>query len=396
MTGLKKTTQREAESRLAEIQVRMLTIADTCERENRAQTDAEVAEVAALEREAHDLKLNIALANMPSAPVQTISREAGFDNYVREVHKNRQLDERVMQREAVISTEVTATVPLTISDIIKPLEEGLILNTVGLKLQTGLSGEFVSPIVGRLEAEFKGENVELSDKKIDINSLRPTPARLGVSVSVTSQAINKSQGLVLDIVREQIPLAITRTLNKAMFSTKAIVGGVSGPFVKILANDASGKALSSLKGKVAKKAATHIKFAGSVPTYKELVAMRGIVLAKGVVNDGSAAYVMSEYMKATLESTPRDAGSGLMIIENGRIAGVPVFCTNEIDSESADYIGFGVWSYCLLGQFGDMRFVVDPVSQAKKDLVVMTLNGDWSMTVARQEAFLLGSGAVAE
>ena len=396
MSKIQKLTKREAESRLNEIQVRMLAIADVCERENRAQTDDEVAEVKALEREANGLKLDIALASMPAAPAQTISREAGFENYVRGVHKNRQLDEQVMEREAMITTDVAATVPLTISDIIKPLEEGLILNTVGLKLQTGLSGEYVSPIVGRLEAEFKGENVELSDKKIDINSLRPTPARLGVSVSVTSQAINKSQGLVLGIVREQIPLAVTRTLNRAMFSTEAIAGGVSGPFAKILADDASGKALSSLKGKTAKKAATHIKFAGAVPTYKELVAMKGIVLAKGVVNDGSAAYVMSEYMKATLESTPRDAGSGLMVIENGRIAGVPVFCTNDIDTDSADYIGFGIWSYCLLGQFGDMRFVVDPVSQAKKDLVVMTLNADWAMTVARQEAFLLGSGAVAE
>lgn len=392
MTKIKNLTKREAQSRLDEIQVRMLAIADACERENRAQTDEEAKEVKALEREAADLKLDIALASMPAAPVQTISREAGFENYVRDVKKNRQLDEQVMSREAIVSTDVAATVPLAINDIIKPLEEGLILNAVGLKLQTGLSGDYVSPVVGRLEAEFKGEAVELTDKKIDINALRPVPARLGVSVAVTSQTINKSQGLVLDIVREQIPLAITRTLNKAMFSPVAVASGVAGPFVKILTDDASGKALASLKGKAAKKAASHIKFAGSVPTYKELVAMKGIVLAKGVVNDGSAAYVMSEYMKATLESTPRDAGSGLMIIEDGRIAGVPVFCTNEIDGEATDYIGFGIWSYCLLGQFGDMRFVVDPVSQAKKDLVVMTLNADWAMTVAREEAFVLGSG----
>ena len=119
--------------------------------------------------------------------------------------------------------------------------------------------------------------------------------------------------------------------------------------------------------------------------------MKGIVLAKGIVNDGTAAYVMDEYMKATLEATPRDAGSGLMVIENGRIAGVPVFTTNEICSADKDYIGFGIFSYELLGQFGDMRFVVDPESQAIKDLTVMTLNADWAMTTARPEAFVLGS-----
>ncbi|MBO7285664.1 MAG: phage major capsid protein [Alistipes sp.] len=393
---IKNLTQSEAQSRLDEIKVRLFEISDSIEREERAQTAEEIAEVARLEREANDIKLSLAVAAMPSAPMQTISRERGFDNYVRDVKKNRQLDEQVMAREVMATTDLNGVAPLTISDIIKPLEEGLILNTVGLKLQTGLTGDYVSPIVGRLEAEFKGESVELADKKVDINALRPVPARLGVSVSVTSQMVNKSQGLILDIVREQIPLAITRTLNKAMFSPEATENGVSGPFAAILKKSASGQPLTALKGKAAKKAATHIKFASALPTYKELVAMKGIVLAKGVINDGTAAYVMSEYMKATLESTPRDAGSGLMIIENGRIAGVPVFCTNDIDTDSADYIGFGVWSYCLLGQFGDMRFVVDPVSQAKKDLVVMTLNGDWAMTVARDEAFLLGSGATAE
>lgn len=383
-------TPQEAYARVREIKVRLNEIKDVCERENRAQTAEETAEVDSLKREAQDLSLRATINSMAGAESPTMSREKGFDNYVQSVKNARQLDERVMEREATITTDVQGIIPLSINDIIKPLEEGLILNTVGLKLQTGLSGDYVSPVVGRLEAEFAGEAVELTDKKIAIEALRPVPARLGVSVAVTSQTINRSQGLVLNIVREQLPLAIVRTLNKAMFSPVA-TGSAKGPFAKILADDSNGVALSSLKSKSAKKAASHIKFAGEVPTYKELVAMKGIVLAKGVVNDGTAAYVMDEYMKATLEATPRDAGSGLMIIENGRIAGVPVFTTNEICAADKDYIGFGVFSYELLGQFGDMRFVVDPVSQAKKDLTVMTLNADWAMTTARPEAFVLGS-----
>lgn len=383
-------TSREVYARVREIKVRLNEIKDLCERETRAQTAEEAAEVDSLKREAQDLSLRATINSMSGAQAPVMSREKGFDNYVQSVQKNRQLDEQVMAREATLTTDVQAIIPLTINDIIKPLEEGLILNTVGLKLQTGLSGDYVSPVVGRLEAEFANEAVALTDKKIPLEALRPVPARLGVSVSVTSQTINRSQGLVLDIVREQLPLAIVRTLNKAMFSPVA-TGSVKGPFAKILTDNADGVALSTLKSKASKKAATHIKFAGEVPTYKELVAMKGIVLAKGIVNDGTAAYVMDEYMKATLEATPRDAGSGLMVIENGRIAGVPVFTTNEICSADKDYIGFGIFSYELLGQFGDMRFVVDPVSQAIKDLTVMTLNADWAMTTARPEAFVLGS-----
>ena len=100
-----------------------------------------------------------------------------------------------------------------------------------------------------------------------------------------------------------------------------------------------------------------------------------------------------EGLKAELEATPRDAGSGLMVVENGMIGGIPVFCTNEIDTDSASYVGFGIWSNELLGQFGDMRYIVDPTSLADEDSIKHTLNGEWSMTTVRKEAFVLGSFA---
>jgi hypothetical protein len=82
-----------------------------------------------------------------------------------------------------------------------------------------------------------------------------------------------------------------------------------------------------------------------------------------------------------------------MVIENGAIAGIPVFCTNEIDTDSAQYVGFGIWSNQLLGQFGDMRYVVDPTSLADEDSIKHTLNGEWAMSTVRKEAFVLGSFA---
>lgn len=79
-----------------------------------------------------------------------------------------------------------------------------------------------------------------------------------------------------------------------------------------------------------------------------------------------------------------------MIIENDKIAGVPVFCTNYINNDGGIHVGLGVWSYQALGQFGEQRFIVDPYTKASKDTTVLTLNGDWSMTTLRKEAFLLG------
>lgn len=390
-----KKKVREILGRMTEIQTRLNAIADACEAESREMTDAEKEEHGALMREAAVLNVRLQAEGMPTVSGGGISREAGFDNWMKHIARERRTEEVVMAREAMVVTDAEAMVPLTISDIIGPLEEGLILKTVGIKLQTGLAGDYVSPVVGKIEASFADEAAALTDSEIPVSKLKPTPKRVGVTVSVSSQLINQTQGVALDVVKQQIPMAVTRTLNKVMFSPTEVNTTVQGPFAVIKKADATGQLLSALTTKAKKKACSHLKFAEAVPTYKELLAMKGIVLAKGVINDGTAAYVMDEYMKATLESTPRDEGSGLMIVEDGRIAGIPVFCTNEIDEEESDHIGFGIWSYELLGQFGEQRFVVDPVSGAKNDVTILTLNGDWSMTTARPEAFVLGTPTTA-
>lgn len=390
-----KKKVREILGRMTEIRTRLNAIADICEGEKREMNDAEKEEHGALMREAAVLNVRLQAEGMPTVSGGGISREAGFDNWMKHIARERRTEEVVMEREAMVVTDAEAMVPLTISDIIGPLEEGLILKTVGIKLQTGLAGDYVSPVVGKIEASFADEAAALTDSEIPVSKLKPTPKRVGVTVSVSSQLINQTQGVALDVVKQQIPMAVTRTLNKVMFSPTEVNTTVQGPFAVIKKADANGQLLSALTTKAKKKACSHLKFAGAVPTYKELLAMKGIVLAKGVINDGTAAYVMDEYMKATLESTPRDEGSGLMIVEDGRIAGIPVFCTNEIDEEESDHIGFGIWSYELLGQFGEQRFVVDPVSGAKNDVTILTLNGDWSMTTARPEAFVLGTPTTA-
>lgn len=390
-----KKKVREILGRMTEIQTRLNAIADICEAEKREMNDAEKEEHGALMREAAVLNVRLQAEGMPTVSGGGISREAGFDNWMKHIARERRTEEVVMAREAMVVADVDGMVPLTIGDIIQPLEEGLILNTVGIKLHMGLSGDYVSPILGAVEASVADEDMELSDTKIPLNKLKPVPKRIGISVPISSQTINQTEGVALDQVKSQLLPAVTRTLNKLMFSPVEVNASIKGPFVTIKTADGTGKLLTELKSKTAKKECSHLKFAGEIPTYKELLAMKGLALAKGVINDGTACYVMDEYMKSTLEATPRDEGSGLMIVENGRIAGIPVFCTNEIDEATTDHIGFGIWTYEQLGQFGELRFVVDPMSQAKKDVTVLTLNGDWSMTTARPEAFVLGTPTTA-
>lgn len=400
-------TPTQARERMNAIEVRLNEIQDACTQEERERTPEERTEFETLKREYDRLDMLTKMSRIEITPSQTLSREVGFDNYIKAVGESGIKRDRLVQREVITTSDINGQIPLTIGDIIKPLEEGLILNKVGIKLRTGLVGEYASPVLGRVTAKVAGEKVKLSNTKISTEALKPKPFRVGITTQTTYSAVNRSAGLTLDIVREELPKGVTRTLNALMFSPvkvgtdasgQALPDEAMGPFAQLLSKNASATPIAELQGmtKAKKKNVYHVSFANGVPTYKELLAMKGLVLAKGVTNDGTACYVMSEYLKAELEGTPRDAGSGLMVIENGMIAGIPVFCTNEIDTDTAAYVGFGIWSNQLLGQFGDMRYVVDPTSLADEDSIKHTLNGEWAMSTVRKEAFVIGSINTAE
>lgn len=354
---------------------------------SRTFTQEEQDQFDALERQVRTVDNRIDLESLRrDSHVSVSASGAELVRLVREAVQSRSIAELTVGEDVQTRSAGTQNlasvgpmVPVKIQDIIQPLEEGLIYSRVGVSLQTGLSGNYVWPVVGSIEATLANEAVELDDSKIDITKITPVLQRIGVTIPVTSQAVTQSEGRILDIVNQQLPLSMTRVINRAMFCPEAYNTNFQGPFANTTAQ------------------AQAVTFAGAVPTYAELLQMKGAVLKKGVDPVGTMAYVMDEYMKATLEATPRDKGSGLMIIENDRIAGVPVYCTNYINYQqggaavAADHVGFGCWGYEVLGQFGNFRLIVDPYSRAKEDIVQFTLNADWAMTTLRGEAFVLGT-----
>lgn len=391
-------------ARREQIAVRFNELADLIEAEKREFTDAEKEEMKTLEREGDVLDLRIKAAN--GAPtVQVENKALAFDAFLREViNEGKRIDQPLKRENLNTNTAIMTTttnlqeglVPLTIMDIVKPLEEGLILQQLGMPLYTGLSGDFVLPTFGAVEATIAGEGVEIGNTTIPFDKIKPVPKRVAISITITRETIFKTDGVAMEIVKQQIPEAMWRTLNKAMFNTETTATTLDGPFFALAAD--AGVALSALKTKAARKAAKKVLFAGELPTYKELLALKGIALSKGVETT-KMAYVMDEYTKSQLEATPRDTGSGLMCVENGMIAGIPVKTTNYINQAGENgktFVGFGCWENQLMQNFGEISFVVDPYTAAKKNAIVFTLNSNWATATIRPEAFVLGECTQAE
>lgn len=362
-----KTNVRELVNKYQANCDRIGEIADACEKEQRERTEAETAEYNALLRENQLLQMKmqaVAVEKLRENP-NTVEEA---NRIIRENVAAGRQTQIMLVRDLVMVADTTAggIVPVKVQDILDPLVEGLILDKVGLPMPTGLAGDYIWPTYETVEATIQGEGVALSDTKIKMSKLTASPQRIGIAIPVTRQAINQTEGVVEMIVKKLMPLSVTMLLNKIMFSTTKVTSATTlvGPFV----------ALASSTIEVSEE-----------PTFKEFNKIKAKVLATGV--DGEhLCWVMTKAQKAIAEATPKDAGSGIMVCENDHIAGLPVFTTNYIGE---GYIGLGDWRYQPMGLFGDISFIIDPYSQARKDAVDFVLNVNYGTTTLRKEAFAL-------
>lgn len=350
---------------------RINEIAELCEREHRERTEAETLEYQSLVRDNQILQMKmqaIAADKLRENPNTRVEAERILRENVSSGIQTRIVLTRDMMM--VSDTNTGGIIPVKIQDIVDPLVEGLILDKVGLPFLTGLTGDFVWPTYEACEAQIAGEGVELTDTKVNLSKITANPQRIGIAIPVTREAIMQTDGILEMIVRKVMPQSVAILLNKILFSTTKVNNATSlvGPFV-----DLASKAESL----------------SADPTFKELNGMKAKVLEKGV--DGQhLCWVMTQAQKAIEEATPKDAGSGIMICENDRIAGIPVFCTNYIGEGN---IGLGDWRYQPMGLFGDISFIVDPYSKARSNAVDFILNANYATTTLLKDAFLLGKTA---
>ncbi len=376
-----KFKMREALERIDAIKGRLNEMAENLESDKQREdfTDAEKAEKVELMRELSILQAKV-IANTKiiefndredHEDVNRQMREALAQGQRFEVKIRRGVDANFGGNASGYANPATSPNPgsLTTHDIVEPLYNQIILSAIGSPLLTGLKGNHQWPVVESFSATINDEAVALGDTKIPLSKLLAKPERIGVAVPITREALNETDDLLGTIAREYIPMAAAALMNKIMFSSTKVAGATNlvGPFLT-----------TNLKASCKK---TYAK--NGTPTLADLLSLKGAVLKSNVRPEGMC-FVMSETMKALLEATPKWSGAAEAIVNNGRINGIPVFTTGDVDDGVID---FGCFKYAPQGLFGEMSFIVDPYSLARKNAIDFVLNVDYAITVLRQEAF---------
>mgnify|MGYP000799274781 FL=1 len=257
------------------------------------------------------------------------------------------------------STEVDAVRGEYATELLEPLQDALIVNQLGIKtIVTGKAG--VMPSVSSVEASIEGETTELVGQKLEFAKTKVTPFRVGLSLPFSNTAIKEAD---INLVNYAINLAgksEAQLINKVMFAN-AEVNGQKGAFVDAYAAETGTTAIS----------------------YKNIVKLAAKVKKANVIFDNTAAYVISPETEAELKTTPVDAGSGRMVLENGVMNGFPVLVSNAVQN----YIGFGVFSNFLIQKVGTPDMVVDNLSRSKENITEVNFNDNVALQVIRKEAF---------
>lgn len=379
---MEKFNFREAFETIESNKARMKEIVALCEREGRDLTDAEKAESDVLARDNNILEMKVK-ANTPTVEVARQADMKSANAQIREaISKNQRIELKISR--AVVSgwggnasgyaNPATSTnpAPVTIHDIVEPLWKKNVLSAIGSPLLTGLKGNHQWPVVEAFSATINDEGAALGDTRIPISKLVAKPERIGVAVPITREAITETDDIITLVATQYMPMAISELMNKIMFSTTAVTGATNlvGPF--ILANLASAHKLTYAHAQAA-------------PSLADLLALKAAVLKENIYAEGMC-YVMSEATKTLLEGTPKWQGANEAVITNNSINGVPVFTTNHVAEET---VMFGAFKYAPQGLFGDMTFIIDPYTLARKNAVDFVINADYAITVLRQEAFAI-------
>ena len=372
---------REAYERIDAIKGRLNEMAQNLEndKERESLTDAEKGERKQLERELDILEMKIK-ANTESIAVVREEDIPYANAKVREcLNAGKRFELKISRAVAqsfggntsTYGSGLVGTNPsgLTTHDIVEPLYNKTILSAIGSPLLTGLKGNHQWPVVEAFHATINDEGAALGDTKIPLNKLIAKPERLGIAVPITREALNETDNLVQLVATQYMPVAIAELMNKIMFSQVKVNGATDlvGPFIP--AN---------------MKAENKLTYTGDAPTLKQITGAKTAILKHNVKSEG-LCYVMSEVTKGDLEATPKWQGANQAIVDdNGKINGVPVFCTNEV-ADGQIYVG--AFKYAPQGLFGDMVFIVDPYSKARNNAIDCVLNVDYAISVLRQEAF---------
>lgn len=259
-----------------------------------------------------------------------------------------------------VETEGEDTVDVICTQIMKPLQAKLVFSEVGAKFMSGLRSNITVPVMGKASCTWEAENDESGDADIQFTSVQLSPKRLTTSCMISRTFLQQASEDAENYIIEEIINAIKEKLEETILSNAA----------------ATTKSPGGIK---------YDRTATAITNFGDLTAFEAELDDANV--DGERKYIVSNKAKAALRNMTK--GSSLALVwENNEVDGTKAVSTSNMGN-GTDVL-YGKWDNLIIGQWGGIDLTIDPLTAAKKNAIVVTVNALFDAQIARPEAFAYG------
>jgi HK97 family phage major capsid protein/HK97 family phage prohead protease len=131
-------------------------------------------------------------------------------------------------------------------------------------------------------------------------------------------------------------------------------------------------------------------FAAATPTFAEVVALESDVATANALL-GTPVYLMNAAMRGSLKTKPKDAGSGLFVMEGELVNGYRGVLSNQVASGD---LWFGNFADLIIGYFSGLDLMVDPYTHSTSATVRVTAMQDCDIAIRHPESFSRGNDSL--
>lgn len=222
---------------------------------------------------------------------------------------------------------------------IEPFRNSLLARKLGVRVLPGLQGNVSIPKYGTgTTVGWVAENSSLPTGDMSFGNVSLTPRHAGGITELSRQLIMQSNPAAEQLVRDDLSAMLAQALDSAI-----IKGGGTNEPVGVLST--VGIQTSSL----------------SALGWADIVAM---LQKLELVNATPNAWLMGPNPKAKLMSILDSTGLPAKFLDNGRMANLPAFSTNQVPDKTGTpnkgRVILGDWSQVLLGIWSDVDVVINP------------------------------------
>lgn len=371
-----------------QLKIQAEAIIGNAEKESRKLDDDEKAKFEALKNQMDEVDNEIRKLN---EKLIKETNKRNMENFsllkaINDIANNRQLDERSQEvvnegisemRKSGLSysgqivlpvTEARADVQATVEgagqevvaedklNILEPLRASLVMVQAGANYMTGLVGNVSIPVYSGSNVGWAGEIEAAKDGAGTFSEVTLSPKRITAFLDVSKQFLLQDSASAEALLRADIVRAIANKLEATILGDKD--GSTTQP----------------------KGLFYNVEDLQNI-TYADMVEVIAMLEQQNVTGD--IKFIVSPLIKAVLKTTSKDSGSGVFVMEDGEVDGLPVLSTSACMG-----LAVGNWADYVIAQWGGIDLTIDPYSQATNGKVRLVVNAYFDAKPRREEAFL--------